>query len=674
MAQRTPNGAGVTIERGTRLTDYSSVDVTVEGFASGGMGLVVWGRNAFSSGETIALKLLKPDRLAAAPSREARASIERQFETEALTWCHLWHHQSIITAFGLTRLPALDGLLVLQLEYAPHGSVRDLLKFTRQQRRPLPIGAALALATHVAAALTHIHQRDPGHGRPDPLVHCDLKPENVLLNSGYGAMLTDLGLTRAYAALAAETLPSIQPGAAGASVDRQTLVAQLRADLQGQGLLPGMAAGAPPPLPDAATLFATRTLAIPPTAAVTASVGPGAATPVADELIGVGVAGSPPYMAPEQWRGLGQTVPATDVYAFGVLLYELFAGFETPAPFPRDPSPYLTPERYARALATGVEPVTLAWHAAHTDPAYRTGGRGVGGRRLSDPDLWAAALRVGPCAELLADGSVAGRQRAEACLAGIDALVERCLAYASGARPTAAEVVTDLRALVVDQCGLAQPELPRPISDTPETEAAFWGNIGMTYSKLDRQAEAIDAKRRALRHDPSDAVNWLNLAASLDKFGEQAMRDAVAADPEEAVRLSAEAAQAFEEALQACDKGRACLTPKLVATYSGLPASFANVEAGTLGLLGRFQEAVAADEYALSLNPDIHDTRFNLALHYTMWSQDADATLEERRERLEAAQRELAVVLAVAPGMVGGRVLAQRLARALADPQHRLQG
>ncbi len=38
------------------------------------------------------------------------------------------------------------------------------------------------------------------------------------------------------------------------------------------------------------------------------------------------VAGTPPYMPPEQWLGLDAVEPASDVYALGVLLFELFAG------------------------------------------------------------------------------------------------------------------------------------------------------------------------------------------------------------------------------------------------------------------------------------------------------------------------------------------------------------
>ena len=89
-------------------------------------------------------------------------------------------------------------------------------------------------------------------------MHCDIKPENVLVAQGQLAKLTDFGLAK--------------------------LVREA-------GLVP----------PNEAALSA------------------GARWQVSS------AGGTPPYMAPEQWRG-GPVDPRTDVYAVGCLLYELMTG------------------------------------------------------------------------------------------------------------------------------------------------------------------------------------------------------------------------------------------------------------------------------------------------------------------------------------------------------------
>ena len=252
---------------------------------------------------------------------------------------------------------ALGDLLAIFLQYAPEGSLRDRLNIVHHpdSTQVLGLQAVFAWGQMIAAALAAIHQPTPDLERPEPLVHCDLKPENVLLSAKGWAMLTDLGLTRALASLAdpdpqaspVATSPSAggsnasrmsgmseMDGAHGLSVEQQAQVAQMRRLLAqaGVALPPNVTAPAAPTLPDGA-LYGTRTICVSPAqqAALAASLTSRAAmdqpnapalSPSATAMMAqMGsrgpVSGTLPYMPPEQWLGLDAVEPASDVYALG---------------------------------------------------------------------------------------------------------------------------------------------------------------------------------------------------------------------------------------------------------------------------------------------------------------------------------------------------------------------
>ena len=187
--------------------------------ATGGMGAVykVWD---IERQVPLAMKVLHED-MADDPS------VLKHFKREAETLKTL-DHPNIVRFYGLEHV----GDMYFLLEAFVDG---PSLKRVLQRVKRLPLKDALVALKGVSAALNYAHLRG--------VVHCDVKPGNVMVDRGGRIYLTDFGIAR----------------------------------------------------------YAEAT------------------------VTSFGMAGTVPYMAPEQIRG-EPVVPATDVYALGVMAYELLVG------------------------------------------------------------------------------------------------------------------------------------------------------------------------------------------------------------------------------------------------------------------------------------------------------------------------------------------------------------
>jgi serine/threonine protein kinase len=148
-------------------------------------------------------------------------------------------HPNIVTCRALEHT-ATGRYLVM--DYCEGGTLRNLLK----QDRPLRLLEGLQLVMELLAGLDYAHRRG--------VVHCDIKPENILLtlgSKGWSPRLSDFGIAR--------RLPEIG-------------TTRLHQEIS----------------PDATV-------------------------------------GSPAYMAPERFYGLYS--PMSDIYAVGILLFELLMGY-----------------------------------------------------------------------------------------------------------------------------------------------------------------------------------------------------------------------------------------------------------------------------------------------------------------------------------------------------------
>jgi serine/threonine-protein kinase len=153
----------------------------IEKLGAGGMGAVYKARRA-STGEIVALKILPR-------SKAQDAEFRSRFEQEARAAFEL-SHPNIVRALDVGNA---DGYHYIAMEFVDGRDLYSIL----EERGKLSPAEALAIAIQIADALDHAHS--------EHLVHRDIKPDNILIESGTGAAkLTDLGLCIEEASLSAK--------------------------------------------------------------------------------------------------------------------------------------------------------------------------------------------------------------------------------------------------------------------------------------------------------------------------------------------------------------------------------------------------------------------------------------------------------------------------------------
>ncbi|XP_055828273.1 probable LRR receptor-like serine/threonine-protein kinase At3g47570 isoform X2 [Solanum dulcamara] len=174
VPQRADSLSVVTRERISYYELLQATDALSESnlIGSGSFGSVYKG--ILGSGTAIAVKVFNLQLEAAFKSFDTECEVLRSLR-----------HRNLVKV--ITSCSNLD-FKALVLEYMPNGSLE---KYLYSHNYFLDIRQRLSIMIDVACALEYLH-----HGCSSPVIHCDLKPSNVLLDEDMVAHLSDFGISK----------------------------------------------------------------------------------------------------------------------------------------------------------------------------------------------------------------------------------------------------------------------------------------------------------------------------------------------------------------------------------------------------------------------------------------------------------------------------------------------
>jgi serine/threonine protein kinase len=198
----------------------------VERVGSGGMATVYKAEDK-ALGRNVAIKILHE-------SLTSDLEFLNRFQSEAHAAANLTH-PNIVTVHDIGQ----DGRrFYIVMEYVSGKTLKEIVRHYNEQGRLMPIKRAIDLAIQICNGIGYAHRAN--------LIHCDVKPQNVIVTADDRVKVADFGIARAW-------------------TEEQKIDRQME------------------------------------------------------------VWGTPQYLAPEQAAGEAAT-PSTDVYAIGIVLYEMMAG------------------------------------------------------------------------------------------------------------------------------------------------------------------------------------------------------------------------------------------------------------------------------------------------------------------------------------------------------------
>ncbi|PQM40210.1 hypothetical protein Pyn_17184 [Prunus yedoensis var. nudiflora] len=127
----------------------------------------------------VAIKVLRPD------AAQGQSQFNQEFLAMQVEVLSCIRHPNMVLLLG-----ACPEYGCLVYEYMANGSLDDCL-FRRGNTPVIPWQLRFRIAAEIATGLLFLHQ-----AKPEPLVHRDLKPGNILLDHNYVSKISDVGLAR----------------------------------------------------------------------------------------------------------------------------------------------------------------------------------------------------------------------------------------------------------------------------------------------------------------------------------------------------------------------------------------------------------------------------------------------------------------------------------------------
>jgi eukaryotic-like serine/threonine-protein kinase len=167
---RTMRRGGLTFAAGEMLADRYRIEAEI---GSGGMGIVYRATDCLL-GELVAVKLLRPEVLAADPQAFERL-------TQELRLARRITHRNVVRTHDLGES---DGVPFLTMEYVQGSSLASVIA----SRGALSPPAVLSIAKQLLRGLDVAHEQG--------VIHGDLKPQNLLIGANGVLKVTDFGIAR----------------------------------------------------------------------------------------------------------------------------------------------------------------------------------------------------------------------------------------------------------------------------------------------------------------------------------------------------------------------------------------------------------------------------------------------------------------------------------------------